>query len=65
MAGAFDAKAFRLRTTVCIFACFDRIKAKFLEIPPVKCYAIHIYCRWAARNEEKKGSLSGRGGWHG
>ena len=59
------AKALRIRRIVCVFACFGRKKAKFLEIPPAKCYAILVYNRYAARKEEKKGSLSGRGGCHG
>ena len=40
--GIFAAKALRIRHIVCVFACFGRKKAKFLEIPPVKCYAILI-----------------------
>ena len=40
--GIFAAKALRIRHIVCVFACFDRKKAKFLEIPSAKCYAILI-----------------------
>lgn len=51
--------------SLCFLPVLAGKKAKFLEMPPVKCYAILIYCRFAARQEGKKGSLSGRGGCHG